>query len=390
MDFAKAFDKVCQALLLHKLHHYGISGSVNNCIRGFLTDRKQAVVVEGATSGLIPVESGVPQGSVLGPCLFLLYINDLPANLSSTARLFACHRDITTTTDQKSLQQDIDHLAEWEERWMMSFHPEKCLALHVSRKHYTLHGHTFATVHEAKYLGVNLTDDLRWNSHVTKTVNKANRTLGFLRRNLKIGSKSIKERAYKALVRPVLEYGSSVWDPYTVENTSKVESVQRRAARWVSIRHRQTSRVGDMLETLQWPSLKDRRRQNRLTTFYKFHTGDLIINAKSKPKKKPAPKYTRNSHSCSYLLKTRTQDYREQSFFPRTVSEWNLLPPETVFAELVDAFKSSPVPLPLPPPTVPFLPSPSPSPSHTPCAVHTLLLPIHCKVGPTQTSKGLK
>ena len=307
--------------------------------------------MEGATSGLVPVESGVPQGSVLGPSLFLLYINDLPNGLSSTARLFAddtaCHRDITSITDQQSLQEDIDLLAEWEERWLMSFHPEKCTALHVSRKQdplmgsYTLHGHTLTTVQEAKYLGVNIAEDLRWNSHVTMTVNKANRTLGFLRRNLKIGSKSIKERAYKALVRPVLEYASTVWDPFTEENTSKIESVQRRAARWVSNRHRQTSSVGDMLEILEWPSLKIRRRQNRLTTFYKFHTGDLVINSKTKPKKKPTNTYnTRHSHSCSYLLKTRTQDYREQSFFPRTVNDWNLLPSETVLAESVVAFKS--------------------------------------------------
>ena len=229
----------------------------------------------------------------------------------------------------------------------MAFHPDKCLTLHVSRKHnpllgsYTLHGHTLQTVHEAKYLGVNITDDLRWNSHITKTVNKANRTLGFLRRNLKIGSKSIKERAYKALVRPVLEYGSSVWDPYTAENNIKIEAVQRRAVRWVSNRHRKTSSVGEMLETLQWPSLKHRRKQSRLSTFYKFHTGSIVINSKTAPKIKPPSKYkTRHTHSCCYQTKTRKQDYRHESFFPRTIREWNRLPSETVLAESAEAFRS--------------------------------------------------
>ena len=351
MDFAKAFDKVCHALLLHKLSHFGITGSVNNWIRGFLNDRKQAVVVEGATSGLIPVESGVPQGSVLGPCLFLLYINDLPENLTSTTRMFAddtaCHRDITSPIDQQSLQSDLDLMAEWERKWLMSFHPEKCLTLHVTRKQnpllgsYTLHGQTLKSVHEAKYLGVTITDDLRWNSHVTTTVDKANRALGFLRRNLKIGSKSIKERAYKALVRPILEYSSTVWDPHTEENSTKVEAVQRRAARWVTSRHRQTSSVGEMLEILQRSSLQSRRRKMRLLAFYKFHTGDMVINSKAKPTRKKKPTYNiRNSHSCAYKVKTRTQDYREKSFFPRTISEWNRLPATAVLAASAEAFRT--------------------------------------------------
>ena len=99
MDFAKGFDKVSHSLLIHKLHHYGITGDINNWIKNFLSDRKQAVVVDGALSSFVSVESGVPQGSVLGPSLFLLYINDLPNGLTSTTRLFAddtaCHREIS-------------------------------------------------------------------------------------------------------------------------------------------------------------------------------------------------------------------------------------------------------------------------------------------------------
>ena len=138
MDFAKAFDRVCHSLLIHKLSHYGITGQVNTWIKNFLADRRQVVVVDGDTSGSVAVESGVPQGSVLGPCLFLLYINDLPENLTSTARLFAddtlCHNTVSSPKDQQDLQQDLNQLAEWEQKWQMTFHPNKCESLQLPKK----------------------------------------------------------------------------------------------------------------------------------------------------------------------------------------------------------------------------------------------------------------
>ena len=225
MDFSKAFDKVSHSLLVHKLRCLGIQGQINRWISTFLGDRTQAVVVDGSTSDTVPVESGVPQGSVLGPSLFLLYINDLPNNLVSSARLFAddtaCHLEIKTAADQSTLQQDLDKLATWEERWNMHFHPEKCVTMHLTRSNttikapYTLHGHRRQQVTEAKYLGVLLTDNLKWSPHISAITAKANRILGFVRRNIKISSKIIKEATYKALVRPILEYGSTVWDPHT-------------------------------------------------------------------------------------------------------------------------------------------------------------------------------
>ena len=162
MDFAKAFDKVNHSLLLHKLHHYGIRGQTWTWISNFLSDRQQSVVVDGFNSNPVSVRSGVPQGSVLGPCLFLAYINDLPANLSSGVRLFAddtaLSRTITSPQDQAQLQQDLNRLADWEKSWAMEFHPGKCNTLTVTRKHttlvkdYVLHGTTLQPVESSKYL----------------------------------------------------------------------------------------------------------------------------------------------------------------------------------------------------------------------------------------------
>ena len=351
LDFSKAFDKVGHQRLIEKLKWYGIRGSVNHWIADFLRNRTQSVVIEGVSSDKVPVISGVPQGSVLGPCLFLYYINDIAEQLTSTTRLFADDTMIYMTVkngkDAKLLQEDLNKLTDWESNWMMQFHPDKCEVISITRKHkptihnYTMHGHQLQHVDSVKYLGLTVSADLRWNKHVDRVVAKANSTLGFLRRNLHIKNPTVKAQAYKSLVRPLLEYSCTVWDPYTDNLCKKLEMVQRRAARYTLNQYRRTDSVNAMLKTLSWPTLAQRRQHARLSMFYKIHHNLVAIDPSLILSSKQHVTPTRTENSLAYHIPQSNTNYHAHSFYPRTVRDWNILPESTVTCDSPAAFKKA-------------------------------------------------
>ena len=334
LDFSKAFDKVAHEKLLLKLHQYGIRGDTLNWIKDFLDNQKQTVVINGINSDEVPVSSGVPQGSVLGPILFLAYINDLPEQLKSRVRLFAddtaMYLAISSTTEGQVLQTDLACLEQWEKMWDMQFNPSKCQVLHITRKvkplntKYILHNVELESASAAKYLGVTIADDLEWSPHIDNTTKKANQTLGFLKRNIRVHNKDLKSVAYKTLVRPQLEYASTVWYPHHDKDIKKVEAVQRRAARWAIRDYKYTSSVTAMLKDLNWRPLDQRRIDSRLLMMYKV-TYDLVAI--------PAPEYlvrntrqSRHIHSLAYRQIHTLKDYYRYTFFPRAIIHWNALP----------------------------------------------------------------
>ena len=221
----------------------------------------------------------------------------------------------------------------------MKFRPSKCTKITVTNKRnpiktdYNLHDHILASVSSVKYLGVTVTEDLRWDTHIQNICDKANRTIGFLRRNLNIGAVSIKQQAYFSLVHLLVEYASTVWDPHTQTNT------QRWAARYVLSRHRNTSSVSDMLQSLNWRSLENRRKDARLYMMFKIDRGLVAISKDSRLI--PPKRSTRHSHHRAFQTVTYRTDKRRMSFFPRTVRDWNALPPDIVDLETLEAFKAS-------------------------------------------------
>ena len=347
LDFSKAFDKVPFERLKYKLKWYGISGKIHSWISDFLNSRTQQVTIDGVSSSIATVDSGVPQGSVLGPLLFLLYINDLPDYLKngSKTNLFAddsiLYRTIHSPVDSIKLQRDLDNLQQWEKDWQMSFHPSKCQVMQITNKKkplnttYTIHGELLETVDSTKYLGVHLQNNLSWNTHVKEITRKANRTCSFLYRNLKKCPKETKELAYRSLVRPILEYASPVWDPHTQCNINDIESVQRRAARFVSNDYCRTNSVTSMIQALNWPTLQERRTQAKLVMMYR-----IVYRLVDIPTVYLIP--TVNVRGVQHYLVpfARTLCY-QKSFFPSTIRLWNNLPSSATGCTSLDSFKAT-------------------------------------------------
>jgi len=224
---------------------------------------------------------------VLGPLLFILYINDIGSGICSSMKLFAddsiIYRPITCPEDHTILQQDIYNLTIWATNWQMNFEPSKCYALSITLKknpstfHYYMHGTSLALVTCQKYLGVYITSNLSWSHHCHEVIKKANRVLGLLQRNLSSCSPTVKKRAYKALVRPIPEYGSTAWSPHTAKDKNGLESIQRRAARFVCKDYQRASSIPNMINSLGWDSLEKRRVLADITMFYKIHGGLIDV-----------------------------------------------------------------------------------------------------------------
>ena len=209
---------------------------------------------------------------------------------------------------------------------------------HRGKVNYDLHGHHLEWVDNIKYLGVTISSSLDWRSHINNTTAKANKKLGFLKRNLKISNPTVKSQAYSSLIRTQVEYASTVWSPHKITDIGRVEMVQRRAARWACHRYHNTSSVTDMLGKLQWPSLELRRYQSTMCMMYKMRYG--LVGIDPTVYLTPITRPTRHSHSAGYVLPSCRTDGHKYSFYPRAVTGWNRLPEPVVAAPSLGIFRS--------------------------------------------------
>jgi len=339
LDFAKAFDKVPHQRLLAKVRSYGIDGKFLKLIESFLSNRCQAVVLNGVSSSSVPITSGVPQGSVLGPLLFLIYINDLPNGIVSKVRLFAddtlLYLTVNTPEDLVTFQNDLNSIDNWCKKWQMCLNYDKCEIMHIysgrekENFDFKLGGFSLSYTDSYKYLGVHIHDRLKWDKHIEETVNKAKRTLFVVKKVLRKSRPNVKKLAYFSLVRPLLEYASSVWDPSQVGQIHSIEMIQRMAARFCTNRFGYNDSVSSMIEELGWSSLSSRRYGNRLSLFSAVHSRKKGLSDLSQQLQK-GNYFSRKDHSEKVAEIKCNKNVGHFSFLPRSVRDWNCLPNEFI------------------------------------------------------------
>jgi ribonuclease P/MRP protein subunit RPP40 len=348
LDFSKAFDCVPHRRLIGKLESYGVTGNILKWIKAFLSGRNQVVKVNGAESKSSSVISGVPQGSVLGPILFIVYINDLLENIESEGLLFAddtkIFNYIASRKDALTLQSDIYSLENWSQKWLLSFHPDKCHVLttgkfeNIRHTHrYTVNNRELEHVFEEKDLGVVMDSDLNFEEHMSLKINKANAIMGMIRRSFTFLDCHLFRKLYITFVRPHLEYAQAVWSPHLVKHVNMIENVQKRATKLVD--GLSDLDYPERLKKLDLPTLIYRRARGDMIELWKhFHTYDKAsLSNRLQP-------HNRESRIHDYQLvwnkpKDGIRGLQANSFYFRTIKTWNNLPKDVVNAKDIDNFK---------------------------------------------------
>ena len=336
---SKAFDKVPHCPLLCSLANAGVTGPLLNWFKSYLSDRSHRVVLDGFSSNIYPVTSGVPQGSILGPLLFPLYVNDLtkvPLSQDSTLILYAddivLYKRITSSSDVSTLQTDVNKVNKWINDAGLSLNASKSKVVVFSRKHIrpvislSVGSSVIPVVDSTCYLGVTLSNDLKWNAHISRTCAKARQQLGVIHRNFNQADSTTLLHLYRTLVLPTLDYCSSVWDPQ-----SSSPSITKQ---W-SFRVRHSNHP---VHTLNLCPLQERRLRQKVLVWARILKGHSII---------PSTYYTplpnprlRLHHPCPLITPFTRTAAHQSSFFVHSTRLRNSLPCHVVSASSSYSFKN--------------------------------------------------
>ena len=250
---------------------------------------------------------------------------------------------IDSTQDHVILQEDLNNLFDWSNTWQMKFNVDKCVIMNIgnlkikANHEYKMNNQILETVKHHPYLGVELTDNMKYNNHTNTITSKASRVLGFVKHNLKHCPRTVKERAYQTLVRPKLEYSSPIWNPQQKTQIKQLEQVQRNAARFVlnkPYNYQSPSSVTTMLQQLNWPTLEDRRKAADQILMFKVINNLVAVPQSYLPQR--SPRYVDSVRFITYHCRL---NIYQHSFFPRTVTYWNQLPVSITNLQCLDSFK---------------------------------------------------
>ena len=352
LDFSKAFDLVSHKHLLLKLQKHGINGQIGNWIKAFLENRKQKVVIRGFKSDELDVLSGVPQGSVLGPILFLIYINDLPKCTTCPVCLFADDSKIYCRVPRENngkpdlegahevLQKDLHELQKWANKWKMAFNVNKCKIMHLgygNAKHeYELDGTYLAETTAEKDLGVLIDNDLKFSKHIRSKVSQANRLIGLIKISFESLDDVMFSNLYNTLIRPLLEYCVQAWSPHLRKDIELLENVQRRATKLV--RRLRNMEYEVRLKELKLTSLEDRRTRGDMILTYRLINGMEGVDYHKFFSLVNNP-YNLRGHSKKIARTNLNLDVRKYFFSRRVIEKWNSLTEYEISAPSTAVFK---------------------------------------------------
>ena len=344
-DLTKAFDKVSHPKLLDVIQSYGLKGHIYNWIKCFLIGRLQRVVVGKTLSKALEVCSGVPQGSVLGPLLFLLYIDDVTRFCSPQTNI-SLYADDTKlySVSPSHLQADLDKVYEFLNRRQLGLALNKCEKITISKTnecHPIRIGDTYLNeTSMVKDLGIHITNDLKWSKHITKIKNKGMQKSYQILRSFSSKNIWILLRAYLTFVRPLLEYGSIIWNPQFSQDKTSVESVQRYYTKKMFQRcNIPFTSYEDRLYKINLKTLEYRRMETDLIMVYKILNNIVDIRQEDFFEMYVSTYNTRR-HKLCITNSTPKTELEKSSFSKRAVPLWNKLPEEVVTAKSIAVFKT--------------------------------------------------
>ena len=350
LDFAKAFDKVPKKRLISKLKAHGITGNLLKWIESWLDGRKQRVVLNGKSSSWREVLSGIVQGSILGPLLFVIFINDIDdiCTLDVMKKLAddtKCGQIITDKKDSEILQENINHLLEWSTKWGMEFNKDKCKIMHIGKNNpnfeYHMEGKKLTCVEYEKDIGVILNRKLKPSQHCSEAVRIANFKLYQISKSFHYRDKDVFLNLYKRFVRPNLEFSTVAWCPWTNEDKANIESVQMKAVNMIS-GLTSNNYEGKLIE-LKLESLESRREMFDMVQVYKIlHNIDKVDETTWFTRVDNSHnRVTRLAADPYNLVKKRANNELYKNFFSRRVIDsWNNLPSDIKSARNINIFKA--------------------------------------------------
>ena len=350
-DVSKAFDRVWHRGLLHKMESIGIKGSVLGWFSSYLTRRRQRVVLPGVASGWDETKAGVPQGSILGPLLFLIFINDIVLGIESNIRLFADDTSLFLTVDNpitsaEVLTSDLRQISSWANRWKVDFNPVKTETVTFSRKanppaHPSLQmiDTDIITVQHHKHLGIHLSCDLKWSHHIDYILSKAYYRLNIMRKLKFSLERNSLETIYLSFIRPVLEYSDILFDNCTAQEGRELEKVQHEAARIVTGTTKLVS-IDKLMTEVQWESLENRRKKHKLVFLYKIlnNLAPSYLTDLNPTTSFANSNYNMRRSDIFQQPRSRTNLYYN-SFLPSAIREYNQLDSSTRSANSLSSFK---------------------------------------------------